>query len=323
MNRGTPPLRADEPRGGTDRRFTPRSRWTIRKGKKIDMNASEQIIAKQIEWAKNKGLELFGSAGERGRKIYTTDKAYNLFQPLNEKTEQEINKGDGGELKPKSGQPAKMQALHSSSALGVNLFDYWRNTSDLSLLFSACGLSRAGSQLSGEIQFEQKFSIDDRFQYAPNLDVVFLHSNPQKFKAFAIECKFTEAYSSRKHGGLDPKYFTNDEVWENLSATKHLAQEISPDDSQFAHLHAAQLIKHILGLNRKFGHSRYRLLYLWYDALGESGFKHRQEVKDFSSVAHSDGVIFHATTYQELIVSLAQHREQHKEYVAYITNRYL
>jgi hypothetical protein len=27
VNRGTPPLRVDEPRGRTDKRFTPRSRW--------------------------------------------------------------------------------------------------------------------------------------------------------------------------------------------------------------------------------------------------------------------------------------------------------
>ena len=76
------------------------------------------------------------------------------------------------------------------------MFDYWRDSSDLSLLFSACGLSRAKSSLSGEVQFEQKFSIDGRFQYAPNLDVVFYPSPLNKYKAFAIECKFTEAYSS-------------------------------------------------------------------------------------------------------------------------------
>jgi hypothetical protein len=287
------------------------------------MNTSEQIIAKQVEWAKNKGLQLVGSAGDRGRKVYTTKITDNLFLPLNEKSRKELEGGDGCELKISAGQQAKIQALHSSSALGINLFDYWRETSDFSLLFSACGLSRAGSQLSGEIKFEQKFKIDDRFKYSPNLDVVFFPSNPNKSKVFAIECKFTEAYSSRRHGGLDQKYFTNDSVWENLSATKHLAQEISPDDSRFGYLHAAQLVKHILGLNRQLGHSRYRLLYLWYDALGESGFKHRQEVEEFSNIICSDGVLFHSTTYQELIVCLAQYRKQHKKYVSYLTDRYL
>lgn len=288
-----------------------------------DLNTSDQIIAKQIEWARNKGLQLVGSAGDRGRRVYTTSIADNLFKPLNKKTKKELEGGDGGELNCTAGQPAKIQALHSSSALGINLFDYWREKSDLSLLFSACGLSRAGSKLSGQIQFEQKFPIDDRFQYSPNIDVLFIPSQPRKFKVFAIECKFTEAYSSRRHGGLDQKYFTNGTFWENLSATKNLAQEISPDDSRFGHLHAAQLIKHILGLNRKFGHSRYRLLYLWYDALGEPGFRHRQEAEQFTEIVRSDGVQFHAITCQELFVRIAQHRDQHKDYVSYITGRYL
>ena len=286
------------------------------------MNASEQIIAKQIEWAKNKGLQLVGSRENRGRKAYTMSIADNLFQPLNEKSKIELEDGDGSELKGKEGQPAKIQALHSSSVLGINIFDYWREASDKSLLLAACGLSRAGRELPGEIRFEQKFSIDDRFRYSPNLDVVFF-SRSARFKIFAIECKFTEAYSARRHDGLDQKYFGNETVWQNLSATKRLAQEISPDDSRFEYLHAAQLIKHILGLNRKFGHSRYRFLYLWYDALGEPGFRHRHEVEEFAEVVRSDGVVFHETTYQDLIVGLAQHREEHEKYVSYLTDRYL
>jgi len=287
------------------------------------LNAYEQIIAKQTEWAKNRGLSLIGSAGDRGRRVYTANIADNLFQPLSEKSQKELASGDGSELKGKEWQPAKIQALHSSSALGINLFDYWREKPDLSLLFAACGLSRAEGSLSGEIQFEQKFPIEDRFPYSPNMDVVFFPSQPNKYKAFATECKFTEPYSSRKHGGIDPKYFGNDSIWEKLPATKRLAQEISPEDHRFAYLHAAQLIKHILGLNRKFGLLCYRLLYLWYDALGEPGFRHRNEVQNFSGTVRSDGILFHATTYQELIIRLAEHRQQHTEYVRYITERYL
>lgn len=202
------------------------------------------------------------------------------------------------------------------------MFDYWRELKDKSIITASCGLSRAGRELVGEIQFEQKFSIDNRFQYSPNLDVVV---SPQSrgYKVFAIECKFTEAYSSRAHGGLDQKYFTNEDIWQNLLKTQHLAQKISPDDNHFKHLHAAQLIKHILGLNRKFGHSRYRFLYLWYDALGEPGYVHRKEVKEFADVVRKDGVVFNETTYQDVIVRLAKYREGHTEYVKYITNRYL
>lgn len=286
------------------------------------MNATEQIIVKQLEWAHNKGLGLIGSRGNRGRKVYTTKLQDNLLQPLNMQTRIELEKGDGGELNGTEKRPAKIQALHSSSALGINVFDYWRDSPDLSIITSSCRLSRRSRRLTGDIRFEQKFSIESRFRYSPNIDVVIV-PNRGTYKCYAIECKFTEAYSSRGHGGLDSKYLENENIWQGLSATRQLAQEISPDDSRFHFLHAAQLIKHILGLNRKYGHSRYRLLYLRYDAFGEAGFRHGQEVNEFARVARSDKVVFHETTYQDLIARLAEDREQHDEYVSYLTERYL
>jgi hypothetical protein len=286
------------------------------------MNAVEQIISKQIEWAKNRGIKLIGSKGARGRKVYTTTLRENLFQPLTSQARKDLESGDGGELSGNRSRPAKIQALHSSSALGVNLFDYWRESSDLSTIASSCGISKKGRTFSGDIRFEYKFPVDDRFRFAPNMDVVIL-PHGRTYKCYAIECKFTEAYSGRGHGGLDPKYFDNEDVWDGLSETRRLADEISPDDMRFQFLHSAQLIKHILGLNRKFGKRYYRLLYLYYDALGEPGFRHRCEVDDFTGVARSDGIAFHHITYQELIVRLAQYRNQHIEYVRYLTERYL
>lgn len=286
------------------------------------MSAAEQIKAKQVEWAKNRGIKLIGSAGDRGEKLYTTSINQNLFQPLNKETRKELEGGDGNELHEDGEKPAKIQALHSSSALGVNIFDYWRDKNDLSLLFSACEISRS-KKLSGTMGFEQKFSIDKRFQYAPNIDVVFFHAQPGQFKAFAIECKFTEAYGARAHGGMDSKYFDNNDIWKELPATKKLAKTIEGEDTHFKYLHAAQLIKHTLGLNKQLGHSNYRLLYLWYDALGEPGHTHHNEVSELSETLGSDGVFFHSITYQELIVNLAKYRDQHNEYITYITERYL
>jgi len=287
------------------------------------VNSSEKIIAKQIEWARNQNIDLIGSQGARGRKVYTTTVEENLFQPLNEQTREELIEGDGSELNIGANRLSKIQALHSSSALGINIFDYWRNFSDISVIVSACGLTLANTSLMGRIRFEQKFPIDDRFQYSPNLDVVIYPDNPKKINAYGIECKFTESYSSRGHSGLDEKYLENLEIWRELAKTKILAHEISPADSEFSYLHAAQLIKHILGLNRKFGHGQYRLLYLWYDALGEPGYKHKKEIEQFKGVVRSDGVKFHDLTYQELIINLAKHRAKHGDYIKYITDRYL
>ena len=164
------------------------------------MNPSDYIISRQVEWARNRGLELIGSQGQKGRKVYTTSLDHNLLQPLHEQTRQNISNGDGGELNGNEARPAKMQALHSSSALGINVFDYWKVAEDLAPITASCGLSRFGSRLSGDVRFEQQFQIDKRFRYAPNLDVA-IYPNTSKYKVFAIECKFTEAYNSIRTWG--------------------------------------------------------------------------------------------------------------------------
>jgi hypothetical protein len=46
------------------------------------MNGHEYIIARQTEWAKNKGLNLIDSQKDRGRLIYISSLDDNLFQPL-------------------------------------------------------------------------------------------------------------------------------------------------------------------------------------------------------------------------------------------------
>jgi hypothetical protein len=84
------------------------------------------------------------------------------------------------------------------------------------------------------------------------------------------------------------------------------------------------LIKHILGLRSKFRKDRFRLLYLWYDVLGEEGFIHRKEIEAFKVIAGADGIKFHSLSYQELIVRLAKEcGPEHKQYIRYITGRYL
>ena len=77
-------------------------------------------------------------------------------------------------------------------------------------------------------------------------------------------------------------------------------------------------------MKRQFGHNGFRLLYLWYDVLGEDGKRHRDEVSEFASVAKDDGIQFHSITYQELILKLAKNfRDSHGDYIQYLTERYL
>ncbi len=284
------------------------------------MNAYEYILSKQIEWARNIGFELIGSKGNRGRLAYTRNLEGNLFEPLSPNTKRSFHEGDGSEL---AGNPAKMQAVHSSSALGVNIFQYWDSINEVNKVAHACGLCRRTTKISKGISFEVKYPIDERFQFSPNIDIVLDNAPGSKYKVYAIESKFTEAYSGQGHSGLKEKYLDLD-IWEEIPHTHEMGISISPNDSHFRYLHAAQLIKHILGLKRAFGKTGFRLLYLWFDALGSEGAKHREEIDEFLGMVKADGIAIHGMSYQKLIIRLAnEYRAFHKEYVEYITGRYL
>lgn len=288
------------------------------------MNAREYIVSKQIQWALNRGIKLKGSKGRRGRRTYTPTLEQNLFEPLKTAVRDCFERGDGTEINSIHGNPAKMQAVHSSSALGVNVFQYWLRKKHVPVIAAACGFCRRGVNASKDIVFEKKYPIDDRFRFAPNIDVVIHNSPASRFKVFAVECKFAEAYNSRGHTGLKQKYLKLGMIWDDIPALRGLAKSLCPDDKRFRHLHAAQLIKHMLGLKKEFAKDRFRLLYLWYDVLGEEGCIHRKEIEAFTVVARSDGIKFHSLSYQELIVRLAKEcGPEHEEYIRYITDRYL
>ena len=87
------------------------------------MNAYEYILSKQVQWACRNNINLIGSKNSRGRPAYTQKLVYNLFESLLPDVQKEFIKGNGGELNEK---PCKMQAVHSSSALSVNIFQYWK-----------------------------------------------------------------------------------------------------------------------------------------------------------------------------------------------------
>ena len=249
----------------------------------------------------------------------------NLFQPMSSDTERDIRAGDGGEL---TGAICKMQALHSSSALGVNIFDYWRGKS----LISIAKALRVPSSGANELTFEDKlphasFHTGD-FSKASNIDVL-LRYNGVNTAMVAIECKYSEAYGSG-HPGIRPIYLKHDSLWTEFPHLQLLAQSISPNDTSFKHLHPAQLIKHILGLYHacakyKKPKNKFRLLYLWYDVPTEDGMKHRQEIERFTEIVVKDDVQFDAITYQEVIHNLYRQDafQEHKQYIQYLENRYL
>lgn len=283
----------------------------------------EYIVSKQIQWAKNGNIPLTGSKGERGRATYTQDLNQNLFEPLLEENRKRFMSGNGQEVLSSLESPAKMQALHSSSALGVNVFQYWQKRELFKEIASACGFCNRNSNYSESIVFEDKYPIDTEFVIPPNIDVVFYNYPTLPVELFAVECKFSEAYGGRAHSGLKSKYLDEKNLWTDLPALNELGWETNRVAKRYSYLDAAQLIKHILGLKTSVGRKGFKLLYLWYDVLGIDGAGHRAEVEDFTKIAELDGINFLSMTFQELITNLDRdYRAEHSEYIKYLTERY-
>jgi len=111
------------------------------------MNGYEYILSKQTAWAINSGINLTGSKGNRGRLAYTCNLDQNLFQTLLPDVRKSFAAGDGGKL-GSTEFPGKMQAVHSSSALGVNIFQYWKSINAVPTIAAKCGLCRLDSKVS-------------------------------------------------------------------------------------------------------------------------------------------------------------------------------
>jgi hypothetical protein len=288
------------------------------------MSAYETILRKQEVWAARHAMELQGSKGDRGKEAYTKTLDENLFHPLAAETRKAFEQGDGGELR---GEPCRMQALHSSSALAVNMFEYWIEAEDIPSIAYACGLCAKGNRSAERVRLEVKFPILQSAQRHPNVDVVIENSKGSEFAAFGIESKFSEAYRpAQGEHGVKPEYLTeeNSEIWKDVPHLRALAESVSPQDKSFEFLDPSQLIKHTLGMKAKYGKRGFRLLYLWYDALGHEGGKHRDEVARFAEQIKKDGVAFHAVSYQEVLGSLfGSQFEKHREFASYMCDRYL
>lgn len=282
------------------------------------------IGERQRAWARIRAARLIGSKGERGERAYTDSVEGNLFEPLSPEARDEYGHGDGGEL-GKGGDPGKMQAVHSSSALSCNVFHYWRRIGQPDVIAKGCGLP-TGVQ---SIAFEKHLEIDAaQFRRAPNLDAVLTYRD----RLIAVESKFCEPFSNRKAGLLSTAYLASscDAFWAGLSNLRALAEKLTTGYGGFAHLHAPQLVKHILGL-RKQGGTASALLYLYYAVPGEAGTAHAAEVERFIGIARADGVPMFSTTYQHVILRLLRDntvlksvdREPHLRYLDYVASRYL
>ena len=241
----------------------------------------------------------------------------NLFQPMSPETKADFNRGSGGELRARTGtRLPKMHALHSSSVLACNIFDYWRGK-DLGPLGEALGSGIRFEYLTFEAQFPTGLPGQP-----PNLDVaLWLPSR----EVWGIESKFTEPFGAAKFGpAFKDKYFPEGQpVWSDRDLIKCgvLAIALQKREVTFRHLDAAQLLKHALGLQMNHPRS-FTLVYLYADQEAPEAKQHRREIAEFGAVIDGDfpfvPLSYH--TFLKRLRNLSGAEDQ--PYFEYITKRY-
>jgi len=284
------------------------------------MNPVHFIGIRQRYWALRHGMPF----DNQGYVIQLND---NLFMPLSPGAIQDFQAGAGGELNN------NMYALHSSSALVANLFDYWRLYNQLQpIMATLC--PHLGICPAQDIHYEVPMPIDwnlpPRGQPRhPHLDVLIEYRDPATMdtrKAVAVESKFRETYGQNQ-GNFAPIYLDpqNAGIWEGLGPLREIAGQIHDNQVVFQHLKVSQLIKHILGLRSQFGVPNFELLYLWYAVPGPHAVQHAREVREFTRLTQQcrPRVKFRAITHQCFTHSLAgDHRSTHGAYIDYLVERY-
>jgi len=253
-----------------------------------DFTGTEQLIRiAQRGWAERRSLSF-----DRSDRVTVLED--NLFQPMNPGTRSEFESGDGGELGTTDG-PGSMHSLISSSALCCNAFDAWRGK-PLGNFAAAFGLDRSYSVY----RFESKHPTG-LLGKAPNLDVEL---QAPDLMPVAIESKFSETYRLAKNA-FKPSYFSDRASWTGLESWRSAAVAIDGGQLSFVSLHAAQLVKHALGLSRRYGPDGFALLYLWYRVPGAAGDAHQTEIDRFVD-AVGDAVDFRTAAYQDVLARIVE-----------------
>ena len=230
----------------------------------------------------------------------------NLYQGLDDDSFNEFSAGRGKELE------GHMRALHSSSALAVNFFLWWRMSKNVPSLAKALGYQPLYYRLEFEKTHKKPEGIGG---IRPHLDVELRGV----LNSVAIEAKFTEPYQ-RIRKSLKSAYIEND-IWGSYKGCKKLAQAIVSEKEVFEYLDAPQLLKHILGLKTDYKEKGFELIYLWYDYPSEEAENHIKEMKVFDKYVDGE-VNIRDMTYQNLFDAVKDIPDIDDNYIGYLGKRY-
>jgi hypothetical protein len=218
------------------------------------VTARTSLLRAQRRWADAYGVRYDARGCVR-------DLADNLRTPLAGDALVEMQRGS--ELEPGTKLPARMFSLGSSAALVVNVFSYWRDR-DLAPLLRALGVET--STLTATLRFEEPLPTGLAGD-PPTTDIALDLASGERV---AIESKYGEWLVRRPRNKrvFKDKYFPPGAagVWTaaGLPRCQALAADLQNGHERLKYFHAAQLLKHALGL-AKGGHSRCVLVYLYYD----------------------------------------------------------
>ena len=238
-----------------------------------------------------------GPADARG---YVAAPADNLLDGVSlAQFEKDLRSGDGSELN------GKFCAVHSSSALAVNTFA-WFKTADRLPLLALCGIKGANT-----LSFERRFPIF-RGGRAPNLDV-WIETDTVDL---AIESKLTEYFVARRpvfskaYDRLAPPVLAEPCWWQIYEQAKTTTP---------GHLDIAQLVKHYFGLRKHqqtTGQTK-PILFLYWEPLNAQTIpacqQHQHELAQLTTAVQESAITFRTMTYSQLwsswsrISELAQH----------------
>ncbi len=211
-----------------------------------------------------------------------------LAGKLDKDIRSDFSGGDGGEL---GGDPPKMCAAHSSSALAVNAFGPFRSHPERLILAGLDGFTQAN--------FEKKLPTG-LLGTPPNLD--FVASGGAG--VVAIESKFTEVLGAKKAKFAASYEGAIDRLAE--PAWREVYRSLLADPARFTRLDAAQLVKHYLGMRHSLAQSEGRqvLVYLYWEPTNARDShvfsQHRREVEEFAKALEGSEVRFHSLRHSSL-----------------------
>lgn len=267
-----------------------------------------QYLRAQRRWADARGIRYDAYGCVRSLRD-------NFREPLDAATLAEL--GRGSELAPGRTRPARAYSLCSSAALVVNFFGWWRGR-DQTPLVRALGVDAAGgTRLKLEEPLPTGLPGD-----APTVDVALFLPDGRRI---AIESKYAEWLVRRPRGkrAFKDKYFPAGQgVWAaaGLPRCQALAEELQDGRERYRFLHAAQILKHALGLAHE-GFRSSALVYLYYDRDCKEAAVHRAELERVAARLRPE-VDFRFATYQTLFDALRDADGVARDYVDYLGQRY-